>query len=112
MTVISIGEMQLWKGEKIRGIAIEATREELQAVAGEIVYKEVEVEPVKKGQESWEVWENELLKGFVERLIAVDHRVREEKPKRKYSREEVLAMLDEIDPEKETEGGEENGSRN
>lgn len=106
MTVIAIGELQLWNGEKIRGIAIEATREELQAVAGDILYKEVEVVPEKKGQQNWELWENELLKGLVERLIAVDHRVREEESRRKYSRAEVLAMLDEIDPEKKTEGGE------
>ena len=32
-------------------------------------------------------------------MCAVDRRVREAKPSRKYTRAEVLAMLDEIDPE-------------
>lgn len=45
------------------------------------------------------------MDGFVKRLCNVDQRVRTAKASRKYSRDEVLAMLDEIDPEDRTKGG-------
>lgn len=105
MTVIGIGDMQMMDGAKFPGIVIQATRGELQAVAGNVLYKEVEIVPYKEGGEGGDTWENELLNGFVQRLCAVDRRVREAKPTRKYSRAEVLAMLDEIDPVKDKEGG-------
>ena len=74
------------------------------AVAGNILYKEVEVTPLKEGNGTGcDMWENELLNGLVERLLAVDERVRADKASRKYTRAEVLAMLDEIDPSSKTE---------
>ena len=106
MTVIGIGDLQMANGEKFSGIVIEATRGEIQVVAGNILYKEVEVVPYKVSGGSCDLWENELLNGLVERLLAVDERVRTAKASRKYSRAEVLAMLDEIDPSKEKKGGE------
>lgn len=106
MTVIGIGDLQMANGDKFSGIVIEATRGELQAVAGNILYKEVEVVSYKVSGGSCDLWENELLNGLVERLLAVDKRVRTAKASRKYSRAEVLAMLDEIDPSKEKKGGE------
>ena len=105
MKVIGIGDMQMLDGEKFPGIAIEASREELQAVAGNILYKDVVVAPVEtptgKGGDYW----GEVMEGFVKRLCAVDMRVRTAKASRRYSRAEVLAMLDEIDPDGETKGG-------
>lgn len=105
MKVIGIGDMQMIDGEKFPGIAIEASREELQAVAGNIMYKDVVVAPVEtptcNGGDYW----GEVMEGFVKRLCAVDMRVRTDKASRRYSRAEVLAMLDEIDPEDRKKGG-------
>lgn len=103
MTVIGVGDMQMMDGAKFPGVVIQASREELQAVAGNILYKEVEVLPAKD-RKSTDFWGAELEK-LVKRLCEVDGRVREAKPSRKYSRAEVLAMLDEIDPEGEKKGG-------
>ena len=97
-------------GDRFSGIVIEATRGELQAVAGNILYKEVEVTPLKEGNGTGcDMWENELLNGLVKRLLAVDARVRADKASRKYTRAEVLAMLDEIDPSSKTESEASNG---
>ena len=105
MKVIGIGDMQMQDGAKFPGIVIEASRAELQAVAGNILYKDVVVAPVEtptgKGGDYW----GEVMEGFVKRLCAVDMRVRTAKASRRYSRAEVLAMLDEIDPEDRTKGG-------
>ena len=103
MTVIGVGDMQMMDGAKFPGVVIQASREELQAIAGNILYKEVEVLPAKN-RKSTDFWGAELEK-LVKRLCEVDGRVREAKPSRKYSRAEVLAMLDEIDPEGEKKGG-------
>lgn len=46
MTVIGVGDLQMANGEKFSGLVIQATREELQAVAGNDLYQEVEVAPV------------------------------------------------------------------
>lgn len=109
MTVIEVGDLHMKDGAKFSGIVIEATRGELQAVAGNVLYKEVEIAPYEEGGESGGMWESELLNGFVQRLCAVDRRIREEKPTRKYSRAEVLAILNEIDPSKEQKGKVANG---
>ena len=110
MTVMGIGELQTANGDRFSGIVIEATRGELLAVAGNILYKEVEVTPLKEGNGTGcDMWENKLLNGLVERLLAVDERVRADKASRKYTRAEVLAMLDEIDPSSETESEASNG---
>jgi len=107
VTVIGVGDLQMADGAKFPGIVIEATREELQAVAGKILYKEVEVSPVEtpSGNPHHPDFWGEIMEGFVQRLCTVDRRVREAKPTRKYSRAEVLAILDEIDPGKEKKGG-------
>ena len=107
MTVINIGDVQTADGAKFPGMIIEASREELQAVAGNILYKEVEVLPVEKlsgNPRSAGYW-GDVMEGFVNRLCAVDMRVRSDKVSRKYTRDEVLAMLDEIDPADEKKGG-------
>ena len=103
MTVIGVGDLQMANGGKFSGLVIQATREELQAVAGDVLYQEVEVAPViekdipPKGKNG-NFWDGTFAE-MVEALCAVDRRVREEKPSRKYTRAEVLAMLDEIDPD-------------
>ena len=103
--VIGIGDLQVGDGAKIPGIVVQASREELQSVAGNILYKEVVVAPVEKRTgKSGDYW-GEIMEGFVKRLCAVDMRVRTAKASRRYSRAEVLAMLDEIDPNGEKEGG-------
>ena len=104
MKVIGIGDMQMMDGEKFPGIAIEASREELQAIAGNILYKDVEVAPCEERKSGGSEWTEEM-DAFVKRLCAVDMRVRTAKASRRYSRDEVLAMLDEIDPVKDKEGG-------
>ena len=104
MTIIGVGDLQMADGAKFPGIVIEASREELQAVAGNILYKEVEVRPVSHKTITEDIWGTTFGK-MVDALCAVDKRVREAKPSRKYSRAEVLAMLDEIDPEDRTKGG-------
>ena len=104
MTVINVGDMQMMDGAKFPGIVIQASREELQAVAGNILYKEVEVRPVSHKTITEDIWGTTFGK-MVDALCAVDKRVLEAKPSRKYSRDEVLAMLDEIDPEDRTKGG-------
>ena len=103
MTVVEVGDLQMARGERFSGIVIQATRDELQDIAGNILYKEVVVAPAKKEgtNDSWDGKFGEM----VDALCAVDSRVREAKPTRKYTRDEVLAMLDEIDPEGEKKGG-------
>ena len=106
MTVIGVGDMQMMDGAKFPGIVIEATREELQAVAGNILYKEVAVLSTKSKNDSKDgnFWGGKLGE-MVETLIAINQRVLTAKASRKYTRDEVLAMLDEIDPDGEKKGG-------
>lgn len=106
MKVIEIGDMLTRNGERLGGILIEASRDELQAVAGNILYKEVEVLPVESGAgKCYNFWDEKMEK-MVDALVAVDRRVRDERPSKRYTRDEVLAMLDEIDPGPNREGGE------
>lgn len=44
MTVVSLGTITLHTGEEIKGLAIEATKEELQAM-GNLLYRQVSVVP-------------------------------------------------------------------
>lgn len=106
MTVIDIGDIHTADGAKFPGMVIEASREELQSVAGNILYEKVEVLPLKSGNDSKDgsFW-GEVMEGFVKRLCDVNQRILTAKASRKYSRDEVLAMLDEIDPEDRTKGG-------
>ena len=107
MTVIGVGDLQLADGAKFPGIIIEASREELQEMAGNILYKEVNVVPANLEYttgKNGNLWDGKFGE-MVDALCAVDGRVRGAKPSRKYTRDEVLAMLDEIDPEDRTKGG-------
>ena len=105
MTVIGVGDLQLADGAKFPGIVIQATREELQAVAGNILYKEVDVSPVESGADTHrDIWD-ETMETMVDALVAVDRRVRDAKPSKRYTRDKVLAMLDEIDPGPNRNGG-------
>lgn len=105
MTVINIGDVQTADGAKFPGMIIEASREELQAVAGNILYKEVEVLPVESGADTHRDTWDETMEKMVDALVAVDRRVRDAKPSKRYTRDEVLAMLDEIDPADEKKDG-------
>lgn len=102
MTVIGVGDLKMADGAQFPGIVIEAAREELQEIAGSVLYREVRVSPLQNGSRGDKLTCQEVFGkefgAFVERLIAVDERVRAEKKTRKYSRDEVLALLDEIDP--------------
>ena len=105
MKVIEIGDMLTRNGERSCGILIEASRHELQTVEGNILYKEVEVLPVESGADTHrDIWD-ETMEKMVDALVAVDRRVRDAKPSKRYTRDEVLAMLDEIDPGPNRKGG-------
>lgn len=105
MKVIEIGDMLARNGERLCGILVEASRYELQAVEGNILYKEVEVLPVESGADTHrDIWD-ETMEKMVDALVAVDRRVRDAKPSKRYTRDEVLAMLDEIDPGPNRKGG-------
>lgn len=97
MTVIAVGDLQMMDGAKFPGIVIQASREELQAVAGNVLYKEVEVTPCGERTDD-DGFLDKYMNGMVSRLCEVDQRVREAKASRKYTRDEVLALFDEIDP--------------
>ena len=100
MKVIGIGDMQMMDGAKFPGIVIEAIREELQAVAGKLLYKEVNVVPASLEDttgKNGNLWDGKFGE-MVDALIAINQRVLTAKASRKYTRDEVLAMLDEIDP--------------
>ena len=99
MTVIGVGDIQTADGAKSPGMVIKASREELQEVAGNILYKEVEVLPVESGAGKCCNFWDEKMEKMVDALVAVDRRVRDARPSKRYTRDEVLAMLDEIDPE-------------
>ena len=107
MTVIELGDLRTALGGKFCGILIEATRDEIQAIAGQILYKEVTVQTVRKSPE--EIW-NEKMDKIADALCAVDERIRSDKPSRRYTRDEVLAMLDEIDPSEKDPSEKENES--
>lgn len=100
MTVIEIGDLRTANGVKC-GIVIEAQKGELQEIAGKILYREVTVEPIKESPEK--IW-NKKMEEMCEKLIEIDQRLREQKNTKKYTRDEVLAMLDEIDPSEHGEG--------
>ena len=105
MEVIEIGDMMTRNGERLCGILVEASRDELQAVEGNILYKEVEVLPVESRADTHrDIWD-ETMEKMVDALVAVDRRVRDAKPSKRYTRDEVLAMLDEIDPGPNRKGG-------
>lgn len=100
MTVIEIGDLRTANGVKC-GIVIKAQKEELQEIAGKILYREVTVEPIKESPEV--IW-NKKMEEMCEKLVEIDLRLREQNNTKKYTRDEVLAMLDEIDPNEHGEG--------
>lgn len=79
MTVIEIGDLRTANGVKC-GIIIEAQREELQEIAGKILYKEVTVEAIKKSPA--EIWDKKMEE-MCEKWIEIDQRVREQKNTKK-----------------------------
>ena len=75
------------------GIIIECTKEEATS-CGAMLYKYVDVSLLEESGNGTDLWRD-----FAERIADVDTRLRKEKPSKRFTRDEVLAMLDEIDPE-------------
>ena len=95
MQIVEIGNLRMVHGPGLPrvGIVIECTKEEATS-CGAMLYKYVDVsllEDQSSGDKLWMV--------FAERIAKVDTRLRKEKPSKRFTRDEVLAMLDEIDPE-------------
>ena len=77
------------------GIVIECTKEEATSCSA-MLYKDVKVLLPKESGNGTDLWVE-----FARRIADVDTRLRREKPSKRFTRDEVLAMLDEIDPEGE-----------
>ena len=95
MQIVEIGNLRMVHGSGLPhvGIVIECTKEEATSCSA-MLYKDVDVslpENQCNGDKLWMV--------FAERIADVDTRLRKEKPSKRFTRNEVLAMLDEIDPE-------------
>lgn len=102
MQIVEIGNLRMVHGSGLPliGVVIECTKEEATACSA-MLYKDVDVSLSEdqisgdrcqiSGDRWWMV--------FVERIAKVDARLRNEKSSKRYTRDEVLAMLDEIDPE-------------
>lgn len=105
MRAIEIGDILTRNGERLCGLLVEASRDELQAVAGNILYKAVEVLPVESETDMYRGFWGEKMSQMVDALVAVDRRVRDAQPSKRYTRDEVLEMLDEIDPDQNAKGG-------
>jgi hypothetical protein len=59
-----------------------------------MLYKDVDVSLPEESGNSTDLWVR-----FARRIADVDTRLRNEKPSKRFTRDEVLAILDEIDPE-------------
>lgn len=95
MQIVEIGNLWMVHGSGLPrvGIVIECTKEEATSCSA-MLYKDVDVSlPEEPGNGS------DLLGEFARRIADVDTRLRKEKPSKRFTRDEVLAMLDEIDPE-------------
>jgi hypothetical protein len=96
MQIVEIGNLRMVHGSGLPlvGIVIECTKEEATE-CGTLLYKSIDVmlpdDKPSKGDELW--------REFAVRIADVDKRLRKEKPSKRFTRDEVLAMLDEIDPE-------------
>ena len=101
MQIVEIGNLRMVHGSGLPhvGIVIECTKEEATSCSA-MLYKDVDVSldvdvllPGNQcdGDKLWTV--------FAERIAKVDTRLRKEKPSKRFTRDEVLAMLNEIDPE-------------
>lgn len=97
MQIVEIGNLWMVHGSGLPrvGIVIECTKEEATSCS-EMLYKDVDVSLPGKGDQCNG---DKLWMVFAERIAKVDTRLRNEKPSKRFTRDEVLAMLDEIDPE-------------
>ena len=95
MQIVEIGNLRMVHGSGLPhvGIVIECTKEEATSCSA-ILYKDVEVSLHKETENRLDLWVE-----FARRIANVDTRLRREKPSKRFTRNEVLAMLDEIDPE-------------
>ena len=95
MQIIEIGNLRMVHGPGLPrvGIIIECTKEEATS-CGAMLYKYVDVSLLEESRNGIDLWGD-----FAERIAKVDTRLRNEKPSKRFTRDEVLAILDEIDPE-------------
>ena len=95
MQLVEIGNLRMVHGTGLPrvGIIIECTKEEATS-CGAMLYKYVDVSLLEESGNGTDLWRD-----FAERIADVDTRLRKEKPSKRFTRDEVLAMLDEIDPE-------------
>jgi hypothetical protein len=95
MQIVEIGNLRMVHGPSLPhvGIVIECTKEEATSCSA-MLYKDVDVSLPKESGEGDKLW-----MVFAVRIAKVDTRLRNEKPSKRFTRDEVLAMLDEIDPE-------------
>ena len=97
MQIVEIGNLRMVHGPGLPrvGIIIECTKEEATS-CGAMLYKYVDVSLLEESGNGSDLWGD-----FAERIADVDTRLRKEKPSKRFTRDEVLAILDEIDPEGE-----------
>ena len=95
MQIVEIGNLRMVHGPGLPrvGIIIECTKEEATS-CGAMLYKYVDVSLLEESGNGTDLWVR-----FARRIADVDTRLRKEKPSKRFTRDEVLAMLDEIDPE-------------
>ena len=95
MQIVEIGNLRMVHGSGLPhvGIVIECTKEEATSCSA-MLYKDVDVSLPEKPGNGSDLWGE-----FARRITDVDTRLRKEKPSKRFTRDEVLAMLDEIDPE-------------
>ena len=96
MTVIGVGDMKLGDGKKFCGIVIEGTRKELQEIAGDVLYREVMVMNRAIANEALSrTGLKDLFKAQLNAEREIKKRLEAAVP-RKYSRVEVLEIMDEL----------------
>lgn len=100
MQIVEIGNLRMVHGSGLPcvGIVIECTKEEATSCSA-MLYKDVDVS--LPGNRCNQCTGDKLWMVFAERIAKVDTRLRKEKPSKRFTRDEVLAMLDEIDPKGE-----------
>ena len=95
MQIVEIGNLRMVHGPGLPcvGIVLECTKEEATSCSA-MLYEDVDVLLPKESGDGTDLWVR-----FARRIADVDTRLRKEKPSKRFTRDEVLAMLDEIDPE-------------